>query len=269
LKYDPDLMYSDEYVAAVWNPQPAGYSPNPVVHRRGFPWGTAFLFLVLLGAGGAVLWFVFMKPASTSGPPGAHASGPVTEATIYNPLSAKCGSFIAVDELDYRGKNYRVAEIQEYDHALGGKHFKLVNYVLQADKEVVRLRAVPSDGGFKVMLLNLYDDCAYNEGLHNVVRDDTLKFVVDDSDTGLHEEYWRVEDVRDSYKAAVTALRRDGAQSAPVASRYQLEYWDYWRDTEVDGVKVTQYLYVEMNTETGWFQIWRGMETDKERLLVT
>ena len=88
---------------------------------------------------------------------------------MYNPLSMKCGSFVAVDELDYRGKDFRVVEIQEYDHALGGKHFKLVNYVLQADQEVVRLRAVPSKDGFKAMLMNLYDDCAYNEGLHNVV----------------------------------------------------------------------------------------------------
>jgi hypothetical protein len=52
---------------------------------------------------------------------------------------------------------------------------------------------------------------------------------------------------------------------------YVLRYdeWDDWRDTEVDGVKVTQYLYVEMNTETGRFQIWRGTETEPQRILVT
>ena len=198
-------------------------------------------------------------------------SAPTTpeETAIYNPLSAQCGSFVAVDAIDFRGKNFRVVEIQQYDHDLGNKRFQLVNYVLRFDEEVVRLRAVPFEGRTKVMLLSVYDDRAYDEGLHNVVRDDTLKFVVDDSEAGLHEEYWRVEDVRASYKARVTILRGASKDAPPEVSHAQLEYWDYWRDTEVDGVKVTQYLYVEMNTATGWFQIWRGMETEPERILVT
>jgi hypothetical protein len=241
--------------------------------------------------GSFVVWLVFVRQIPELGPGGRRDQGrktmptlfqfvkdkllgrsapPVPEpAAIYNPLSAQCGSFVAVDVLDFRGKNYRIVEIQQYDPDLGGKHFPLVNYVVRFDEEVVRIRAVPFEERTKVMLLSVYDDRAYDEGLHNTVRDNTLKFVVDDPQTGLHEEYWRVEDVRESYKARVTILRGSSADASPEISHAEVEYWDYWRQTEVDGAKVTQYLYVEMNTNTGWFQIWRGMETDPGRILVT
>ena len=286
LKDAPDLMYSDEYLAAALSP-----TFREPEQRRGFPWGTVVAGVVSLALACLVIWLVFIKRFPGSAPRslgdrgsqsmptlyqilknklfGKPEAKPPGESAVYNPLSIQCGSFVAVDAIDFRGKNFRVVEIQEYDHAVGGKQFKLVNYVLRFDEEVVRLRAVPSEDRAKVMLLTRYDDLAYNEGLHNVVRDTTRKFVVDDPAAGLHEEYWRVEDVQESYKASVTILREGGGDAPPEVSHAQLEYWDYWRDTELDGVKATQYLYVEMNTESGWFQIWRGMETDPERILVT
>jgi hypothetical protein len=48
----------------------------------------------------------------------------------------------------------------------------------------------------------------------------------------------------------------------------ELEYWDYNRETELDGVKTVQYLYVEMNKKNGWFQIKRGEELDPSRVMV-
>jgi hypothetical protein len=311
LASDPDLMYNDEYLAAVWNPQPqpaaeppAPAQPNswdrvvargpqaPAAHRRsGSSWAAVFAVLAMLGLGGFVVWLVFIRQFPEPGAGKRRDRGKKTmptlfqmlksalfgragpprqaETAIYNPLSARCGAFVAIDAIDFRGKNYRIAEIQQYDHDVGGKRFQLVNYVLRFDEEVVRLRAIPAEGRWKALLLTLYDDLAYDEGLHNVVRDDTLKFVVDDPEENLHEEYWRVEDVRESYKAEVTILRGKEPNAPPEVSTARIEYWDYWRDTEVDGVKVTQYLYVEMNAETGWFQIWRGTETEPERILVT
>jgi len=325
---DPDLMYSDEYLAAVWNPQPQpggatqvpgrsdpthgssvpGSQPQVVLpqvppsqasgvqtprsqaapRRAGISWMAVLACLAIVCLGGFVVWLVVVnspvRPAAGgSGDQGSmtmaqkvknaiagrSAAKPPDDSAIYNPLSARCGSFVDVNEIDFRGKNYRIAEIRQYDHAVGGKHFTLTDYVLRFGEELVRVRTVPFEDRWKVLLLNLYDDRAYEEGLHNVVRDDTLKFVVDDPEANLHEEYWRVEDVRESYKARVTILCGDGKDAPPQVSQAELEYWDYWRDTEVDGVKVTQYLYVEMNTANGWFQLWRGMESDPERIVVT
>ncbi len=311
LANDRDLMYSDEYLAAVGNPQPqqAGGPTSPEQsnswdrfvargpqaeapqRRTSLSWTAVFASLAMLGLGAFVVWLVFIRQFPEPGTGNRHDRGKKTmptlfqivknallgrsaarrsdETAIYNPLSARCGAFVAIDAIDFRGKNYRIAEIQQYDHNLGGKRFPFANYVLRFDEEVVRLRAIPLENRWKALLLTLYDDLAYNEGLHNVVRDDTLKFVVDDPEKNLHEEYWRVEDVRESYKAQVTILRGTSPNTPSEVSRAQVEYWDYWRDTEVDSVKVTQYLYVEMNTETGWFQIWRGTETDPERILLT
>jgi hypothetical protein len=264
LQGNPDLMYNNDYVTAVVNPQPVEAG-----RRAGFPWGAVFvalvLAMVLFIVGRAILKAMLERRKSMA----AAATGTRAGRTeMYNPLSAKCGSFVAVDELDFRGKEYRIVEIRQYDHAIGGRRFQLTDYVLRAGEEVVRLRVVPGGKQWRPMLLTLYDDLAYDQGLHDVVRDDTLKFVVDDAEAGLHEEYWRVEEVRDSYKARVTVLCGNDA-SAPQSAAAEVEYWDYWRDTEVDGAKVTQYLYVEMNLDTGWFQIWRGMETDPERIMVT
>jgi hypothetical protein len=265
LKNNPDLMYNDAYVTAAWNPQPAQLPPQ----RPGFPWGTMLVCLLLLGGVALVIWIIRKQSAAHPKETVPLSSNENRDSphALYNPLNIACGSLVTVDELDFRGKDYRVTDIQEYDHELGGKHFKLVDYVLHAEKEVVRVRAVPGEGRCKAMLLTLYDDLAYNKDLHNTVRDDTGKFVVDDAEAGLHEEYWRVEDVKTSYQASVTTLHGEGKGAAPQTSHSRIEYWDYWRDTELDGVKVTQYLYVEMNAETGWFQIWRGMETDPERIL--
>jgi hypothetical protein len=51
-------------------------------------------------------------------------------------------------------------------------------------------------------------------------------------------------------------------------SQRKVEYWDYWRDTEEDSVKITQYLYVEMDKDNGWMVIKRGEELDPSRVQV-
>ena len=41
----------------------------------------------------------------------------------------------------------------------------------------------------------------------------------------------------------------------------KLEYWDYWRDADIGGGKTAkEFLFAEMNSDTGWFQLWRGRE---------
>jgi len=35
---------------------------------------------------------------------------------------------------------------------------------------------------------------------------------------------------------------------------------DYWRDADIGGGNTKEFVFVEMNSVTGWFQIWRGRE---------
>lgn len=211
----------------------------------------------------------------------AKFQGP-TELSYYNPLKARIGSSLTLDEIDLRDLHFFVKEIRQYRRVIGEQEFTFVDYVLLArplgeDDVWARLRLVPIEGAEEggmthtVLLLRLYDEFAYDEAFHKVVTDTTQKFeVVEDGQ--VTEEYWRINDVTESYKADVSLLKdpnNDGTVDTDEVEKVQLEYWDYWRDTPDEaGQPVRQYLFVEMDAGHGWFQIWRGGETDPQRVMV-
>src|SRR5262249_2305515 len=103
------------------------------------------------------------------------------------------------------------------------------------------------------------------------VRDTTKKFQVL-QDGQVTAEYWRINDVGDSYKAQMTIIRdadQDRQASSDEVEEHQIEYWDYWRETpDVGGQPYTEYLFVEMDADSGWFRAWRGREIDGQRVAV-
>jgi hypothetical protein len=121
------------------------------------------------------------------------------------------------------------------------------------------------------LLLRLYDDLPYNEELHKVVNDTTKKLQMT-ANGQVVEEYWRINDVTSSYKAKV-AVVKDANQKSKAAKdeieRVEVEYWDYWREVKDQaGQTSTQFLFVEMDTDNGWFQLWQGQEIDPQRVFV-
>jgi hypothetical protein len=223
-------------------------------------------------AKGKTLWEMLM----------AKLHGPV-ELRYYNPLKAKIGSSIMINDIDLRDYNFFIKEIRQYQRAIGGKPFFFVDYVLLArplhgDDIWLRLRLNPVDDPeaasgltHTALLLRLYDEMAYDENLHKVVTDTTKKFEVVENGQ-VTEEYWRINDVATPYKAKLSILKdenKDGQVDEEEVEKEGLEYWDYWRDTKDEvGQPLRQYLFVEMNTDTGWFQIWRGQEIDPQKVLV-
>jgi hypothetical protein len=195
------------------------------------------------------------------------------EDLIYNPIGARVGCSVTIDDLDYRGKNFFVREIRESVVRLAGKTHKFVDYVVQANMlsgETVdlRVRIVPEESKafghpYRAMVLSRYDSLAYDEGLHNVVRDDVNKnFKVDDEAAGIHDEFWRVNDVGISYSAEVKTLAEKPEPNS------NIEFWDYSRMTNIEGVELEQFLFVEMNKSNGWFEIWKGNEINPEQVMV-
>lgn len=47
-----------------------------------------------------------------------------------------------------------------------------------------------------------------------------------------------------------------------------IEYWDYFRLTDIEGVETEEFIFVEMNKDSGWFEIWRGFEVATDRITV-
>lgn len=216
-----------------------------------------------------------------SEPPKPKEAAP--EDLIYNPIGCKIGGVVKIDALDFRDHRFTVREIREYSVSIGGSTHHMADYVLMAPQLGgggqdfnCRLRIVPDKDSkskctHRALLMTLYDDLAYNEGLHGVVKDDTKKFVIDDDtdpNNVVHDEFWRVNDVGISYVSDVKIL--SPLDSVPPGalgqSSAQVEFWDYSRLTDMEGVEVEEFVFVEMNKGDGWFKIWRGSEVNPERI---
>lgn len=208
---------------------------------------------------------------------------PTQETQVFNPLKAKIGSSVTLDLLDYRQLNFFVRAIKEYNC----RKLQFVDYVLVArpfDREdvVVRLRLSPSvdpqaELTHNVLLLSLYHEQAYDEELVKVLTDQSKKFVVDDTKNDddptndTHEEYFRVNDVGESHVAAIKTLvdtNNDGKVDANEVTKEKIEFWDYSRNAVIEGNKKEQYLFVEKDEKTGWFQMWQGVSVNPERIEV-
>lgn len=200
-------------------------------------------------------------------------------ASAYDPLGLVIGEPFRVIESQYAGYDFVVTGLHEYSRQIGGRRFVFTDYALTAMKEFdpatalkFRLRVMPDEGGTRTsLLLRLFDDLAYNDGLEKVVRDTTKIFEVTYSEgdldgrgatrhEGEKEVYSRVNGLSDSYKASVritTGTGQPGRQQQATET-IELEYWDYTREFSERGAVQRQFLFVEMNSRTGWFQIWQG-----------
>jgi hypothetical protein len=194
-----------------------------------------------------------------------------------NPLDLRIGSGVLVSHVngpEFDGYDFTVKEIREYVRRINNQEFGFTDYILKginsktmdsADEVITHLRVVPNPDGTKdSVLLRLYDEFAFAEDFLAVVKDTTGIFEITEDKTGEQETYKRINDLKDSYEAMIliiTATTEDGKAPAGTTQSAKLEYWDYWRDAEIGGGKTAkQFVFVEMNSDSGWFQIWRGAE---------
>jgi len=197
--------------------------------------------------------------------------------TFDNPLDFRVGSPVSVayaNGPEFADYDFAVREIREYNRRIGGQEYRFTDYVLSgtnkksfdaAQAMTARLRAVPNPAGsHDTLLLRLYDEFAFAEDFLAVVKDTTGIFETKDDKSGVTDTFSRINDLRDSYEAAVLVVSEttpDGKGVPAKTSPAKVEYWDYWRDVEIgDGKKAKEFLFVELNSDTGWFQIWLGRE---------
>src|SRR2546423_4167543 len=194
-----------------------------------------------------------------------------------NPLDLRVGSAVPIafaNGPEFSGFDFTVAEIREYTRRIGEQDFRFTDYVLNGvnaksfdanQKIVARLRAVPNQAGSNdTLLLRLYDEFGFAEDFLGVLKDTTGLFKVTDDKTGVEDTFSRINDLRESYEAVVllvTGTTPDGKAAPGKTAPLKLEYWDYWRDADIGGGKTAkEFLFAEMSSDGGWFQIWRGRE---------
>lgn len=207
---------------------------------------------------------------------------PDQEELIYNPLGVRCGSAISVNELDYRGLDFFVREIREYQANINGEQYKFSDYDLLArplgkEDVAVRLRVMPEDNPdslctHRTIILTLLDEFGYDEGFEEVLLDDTGIFQVDHEDREP-DRFWRPGEegnyLLDSYKFRGKSLNdkdNSGKVDASEVKSFSIGSWDYSRETDFDGVAAEEFLFVEKNSDSGWFQIWRGPQLSPEQI---
>jgi hypothetical protein len=194
-----------------------------------------------------------------------------------NPKDLRVGSAVNIpfsNGPEMAGYDFAVQEIREYNRQIGGQEFRFTDYILKGVNTksfeaegglVVKIRSMPNQaGGQDSLLLRLYDEFAFAEDFLAVVKDDTGIFEVDDEKGDEKQTFTRINDLRDSYEAALLVVKEttpNGKAATGKTTPAKIEYWDYWRDAELAGGKTAkEFVFVEMNSDTGWFQIWRGRE---------
>ena len=202
------------------------------------------------------------------------------ELQYHNPLEAKVGCTISFEhEPEISGINFVIEGIVVYKTRVRNKDFFHTDYLLKGNSldvdAPVRLRlrliadeTVENTLGHRIQLLYPYCEMEYDKDFHeNVLGDPTGEFHVNQDDEGNELEeprkYWRVEDVLDPYKARVTTLKDadgNGTIEDDELEHSNITYWDYHRNTEVDGQEVREFLTIEMTNDTGYFRFFRGTE---------
>jgi hypothetical protein len=156
-----------------------------------------------------------------------------------------------------------VAGIRQY---AGGPFGPMVDYVFEGDPDSpqVRLRLLPNETGkARLLVLTLYDSLPYNEGLHDVVRGESATLRIhDDTDSSNipADIFWRINDVAASHIRSVNIRSNIGVTDTAV------EYWDYSRLIDNEGVETEEFIFVEMDAVDRAFQIWRGVDVAPDRI---
>jgi hypothetical protein len=173
------------------------------------------------------------------------------------------GDVLEIDAPATKSRRLIVAEIRQYAVSSVGP---MVDYVLESDpgSQQIRLRCLRNENAkLRPLVLTLYDSLACDEGLLAVVRDDSAKLIIHDDTNPANivaDIFWRINDVAVSHIRMVNILSNIGVTDAAV------EYWDYSRLTDIEGVETEEFIFVEMKKADGWFEIWRGVEVDCQKV---
>lgn len=202
----------------------------------------------------------------------------VMEKTVYNPLGVRCGNCFTIDTLDLRELNFRVVALRENIRKNAGNTV-MADVLVKAsplDGEDVQriIRLVPDPGSvhgipFRAVVLELVDEMAFNRSLEASARMD--QFIETENGTGHRKEYQRAASCQTPWECEAKMLAdADGSGKVDPnevdTAKFEINAFN--RKTQLEGVEVEEHIYVEMNKEDGWQQIWRGTEVHPARLTV-
>lgn len=204
------------------------------------------------------------------------------DCPVFNPLGLDFNNIVEITTPIFLGKSWRVCCIEEYKRVFEEQSFHFTDYVLINTKDKldqIRLRSYEDRD--LCIILTLFDSRGYNPDLHDVLTDtgktdnkrpeDVGVFnIVDSNDIEIR--FFRINDIKDPWIADVMSIEdKDGdrkfTKNDPIKIK-TIDYWDFWRTLHIAGVEQTEYLFCEMDSESGGFTFWRGMDTDPQLISI-
>lgn len=173
----------------------------------------------------------------------------------FNPLNAKIDSSVTLNIPNFNGP-YKIESITEVTCINNQKH-KFIDYCISA---TFLLRVYP-DG--KILLLEFYDSLDFDKNLLKICQE-SKEFHVTDKVNNNEEVYYRVGNLGKPH--ICIAKYQD---EYIINNSYSIEYWDYSKTTKNEvNQGFEQFLFVEMDKESGSFQIWRGNKIQSSMVTV-
>lgn len=214
-------------------------------------------------------------------------AGMATEEKYLNPLNALIGDVVSLDLLDYRELDFTVIQLRVVSRLIGEREFPFVDYYLlhrglgaPEDEIQCVLRFIPLDEPDKdsgrthtVFLLRLQDEFEHDDAVvETLAANSGYTYFVNSAPADAAEEWvpqefpTRVNDIELPYDCDVDIVKdenHDGEVEDDEVESHKLTLWDFWRVISAEGGDdVTEYLFVEIDQEDGWTELFTGEEVD-------
>ncbi len=189
---------------------------------------------------------------------------------IDNPLDAVAGSLLKIEHVDLPDEALPLVSVRASSVSVGSEQFRFVDYEPElvvdkdGDKVQYRVRVILTDEGLKFMLMMLDGELPFDVEFEKKAYLDPI-FRIANPNPAIAGDYTRINDVQTSYHSTVNVV---AGLNGPAQSkkRQTVEFRDWSRQAEVDGVSLARYVYVEKNFDLGMFQVWVAEEIDQSQV---
>lgn len=186
------------------------------------------------------------------------------ELKHYNPLGLKIGSIVKINTVDTIDHNFVLKGVREVNRYIDRKDFKFCDYDVLSGDVRKRLRVIPKNEGYDIVLFEFREEFPYEEGFHEWLKNNH-EVELGDLNPDDPPHYWRVNDLTKPWEAKTVSMfdaNNDNVINDDELEHGKLTYWDFWRDTKDEGGnKVTEFYNIEMDQD-GMFSIWVGRIID-------
>ena len=194
-----------------------------------------------------------------------HADATISsDGSFQNPLEWEPGVPVPLDVShgpEFTDALVRVESLRHTVRRVTGDSFDFTDYTLRViskhqSESRVRVRCLPNGPDqWDKLLLRSHDEFAYAKEFTELLNDNTGVFTIEDDPGGQPVQFTRLHELHGPWQVSACEHTESPADPREPQSAFKkYDYWDYLRTTEAG----EEFLFVEIDGQTGWTQLWRG-----------